>query len=494
MIQPSNYWKIHLPTGGDTPSKNHKTILRGEEFFRQHFPHLADKSTLTSQENKYIYTKLLAIFDSDNDVYQKAIALLCLRCYISERILIACKMIPQNYNIFGENLFSYTDLLPFVLNDDGRTLVILDSDRKTQLILEKDGTTKPLVKEGATVGRFFTVEILRKFNRQPGNSESLDNWVTRLTNHNHEVRSFLWSFGLATPTDWALLCKSVPMKMSGLLRQGDREIINAFQAVYQKDRLQSQIKGRCTEPTANQISQILRLLQQQNITLDPKELLSHFHRIAEILREDWLYRKTGSPKTVPTELYDNSTQNYQPNPDLPYYTDRNLEEVELEKLGELCKNMFEDVLKEIIPTVIHQRVENLQKSRGYKDFATKFTEGLRLYYQENMSMTDIGQLWGINWSKARRIFEMEDFIDIIQAQTESKFSHKLLQLLDKQRFHAISNDPEYLTKISIYIREFACQKTFNLAKSELALGKRQVKNSLLAKLICAFCNGLVEVA
>ena len=491
MIHPSNYWKIHLPTGGDKPSTNHKIITQGEEFFKQHFPHLANKSRLTPEENKHIHTELLAIFDSHNDAYQKAIALLCLRCYISERILIACKTIPQTYKISGENLFSYTDLLPLVLNDDGRTLVILDRERKTQLVLEKDGKTRPLVKEGATVGRFFSVEILRKFNRQPGNSESLDNWVTRLTNHNDDIRSFLWSFGLGTPTDWALLCKSIPVKMDALLLQGDREIINAFQKVYQRDRIQSQIKGRCTEPTANQLSQMLRLLQQKNITLDPKELVSHFHRIAEILREDWLYRKTGSPKTVPTEVYDNSTSNYQPNPELPYYTDRNLEEVESEKLRELCKNLFEEVLKQIITEVIQQRVETLQKSRGYRDFATKFPEGLRLYYQENMSMTEIGQQWGVNWSKARRIFEIENFIDIIQSQTEERFSHKLLQSLDKQRVEAICHDPEYLTNISVSIREFACQQTFDLAKSELILGKKQMKNSLLAKLIRASFNSLV---
>lgn len=494
MVITSNYWKIHLPTGEDKPATNQKLITQGEKFLKQHFPHVADKPTLTPQENKYIYTNLFTIFDSHNDAYQKAIALLCLRCYVSERILIACRMIPQIHKISGENLFSYTELLPFVLNDDGKTLVILDKDRRTQLILEKDGTAKPLVPEGATLGRFFTVEILRKFNTQPGNNESLDNWVTRLTNHNDGVRSFLWSFGLATPTDWALLCKSIPAKMDTLFLQADREIINAFQAVYQRDRLQSQIKGRCTEPTSNQLLQILQVLRQQNVILTQKELLSHFHRIAEVLREDWLYTKTGAPKKVPTELYDSTNHNYQLNPELPYYTDRNLEEVELEKLSELCQKLFEQVLKEIIAVVIRQRIEELKKSRGYKDFATKFCEGLRLYYKENMSLSEIAQQWGINWSKARRIFELENFIDIIQAQTEEKFSQKLLQSLDEQRVQTISHDPEYLKNIAVSIREFTCQKTFDLAKSELVTGKKQTKNSLLAKLIGACCNSLVQVA
>jgi hypothetical protein len=101
MVNTSNYWEVHLSTGGDKPATNRKLIIQGEEFFKQHFPHLADKPTLTSQENKYIYTNLLTIFDSHKDVYQKAIALLCLRCYVSERILIACKTIPQIYKIYS---------------------------------------------------------------------------------------------------------------------------------------------------------------------------------------------------------------------------------------------------------------------------------------------------------------------------------------------------------------------------------------------------------
>ncbi|MFH7024884.1 MAG: hypothetical protein ACHBN1_05650 [Heteroscytonema crispum UTEX LB 1556] len=481
MASPTKYWQMQvLPTGEDVQLKKHREISRAKEFFKIQFPHLSNKPTLSTEENKQVQIVLWQIFRSDDDIYQRAIAGLCLRCYISHRILITCKTIPHSYNATAANLFRYTDLLPFVLNDDGKTLVIVDSEGKTQHILNHhDGTIQAIAKGG----EFFSVDILRKFNPNLGSKESLDNWTTRLTRQNENIKSFLWGFGLATPSDWGLLCKYIPLCLSGLLLTEDYEIVKAFQIVYQRDRLKTRQKGRCSEPTPSQLQEMLHLLQQSNIILSPQELIYHLKRIAEILRQDWLYKKTGSTKTVPTEVYDNSTNNYLPNPELPYHIDRNPEDVELEKLQEICQNLFEKVLYQIIAEVIDQRIKDLQKSRGYKNFAQRFPEGLRLYYQENISLSEIGKRWEIEWCKARRIFQLENFLEIVQYRTEEIFLDNLLQSLNKSRLTRISDEPDYLKNIAASIREFAWNKTFKKAKAELAASKKQMKNSLFAQLI-----------
>ncbi|NJR76173.1 MAG: hypothetical protein HC773_26530 [Scytonema sp. CRU_2_7] len=61
------------------------------------------------------------------------------------------------------------------------------------------------------------------------------------------------------------------------------------------------------------------------------------------------------------EVYDNSTNDYFPNPELPCHTDPEPEDVELEKLQEICKDLFEQVLSQTIGEVIHQRIEDLKK-------------------------------------------------------------------------------------------------------------------------------------
>ncbi|MCC5662749.1 hypothetical protein LC653_02080 [Nostoc sp. CHAB 5784] len=474
-----------LPIGENVQLKKYKEISVAKEFFKIQFSHLTSQPTLSTEENKQVQTVLWEIFRSKDDIHQRALAGLCLRCYVSHRILITCKTIPHIYNVSAENLFRYTDLLRFVLNDDGKTLVIVDSEGKNQHILNHhDGTTRPIPK-----GRgFFSVDILQRFNPNLGSKESLDNWTTRLTRQNQEIKSFLWEFGLATPSDWGLLCKSVPRSLSGLLLTEDYEIVKAFQTVYQRDRLKTRQKGRCSEPTPSQLQEMLHLLQQINITFSPQQLIYHLKRIAEILRQDWLYRKTGSTKTVPTEVYDNSTNDYFENPELPYYTDREPEDIELEKLQEICNNLFEKMLYQIIAEVIQQRIEDLQKSRGYKNFAQRFQEGLRFYYQENKSLSEIGKLWQIEWSKARRIFQLENFLEIVQYRTEEIFLEKLLQSVNKYQSTRISHEPDYLKNLAAEIRGFAYEKTFKEAKAELVTSKRQIKNSLFARLIRLYLN------
>ncbi len=492
MISPSNYWKMRmLSIKTEGQSVSDKEINRVKEFFKLQFPYLSSKTTLSAEENKQIQTVLWEIFRSTDDVYQRALAGLCLRCYVSHRIFITCKIIPHIYNAITKKLFSYTDLLPLVLNDDGKALVILDSEGKNQYILNhSDGTTQQIPRGG----EFFSVVILQKFNPNLVSNESLDNWTKRLTCQNENIKSFLWELGLATPSDWGLLCKSIPRSLSGLISTEDREIVKAFQTVYQSDRLKTQQKGRCSKPTQSQLEQILGLLQQKNITISLKELIAHLKRIAEILRQDWLYKKTGNTKTVPTEVYDNLTNNYFPNPELPNHTDRDPEEAELEELQEICKDLFEKVLDEAITKVIQQRIEELKKSRSYNNFAQRFPEGLRLYYQENISLGEIGKIWGIEWSRARRIFQLENFLEIVQYRTEEIFLDQLLQSLNKSQVTKISNEPEYLKNLAESIREFSFSKAFKEAKSELLSGKKQMKNSLFAQIIRNHLNASRYVA
>jgi hypothetical protein len=273
--------------------------------------------------------------------------------------VFTCKKIPHTYNHEVEKLFSYVDLLTFVLNDDGREQVLLDSEGQNQVILNHDGTTRPIAKGG----ELFSVEILRKFNPNLNSSESLDNWTWRLTQQNQNLRLFLWDLGIGTPSDWALLCRQVPRSLEPRLEKGDREIVEVFHAVYRRDRRNLDQKGNCSEPTVNQLQEMLYLLQQQEMSMNsPKELIYHLKRIAEILRQDMFYKRTGSPKAMPIEVYNQSTNDYILNQELPCYTDAALEEIELNQLQEICHTLFDKVLYQAVTEAINQHIEYLKKS------------------------------------------------------------------------------------------------------------------------------------
>ncbi|WP_413166806.1 hypothetical protein ACL6C3_08905 [Capilliphycus salinus ALCB114379] len=463
MTAPSKYWTMQIISA--SRGENHQlkdgyksiTINQAQEFFKRQFPELAGKLILSSAENRLIQVTAWNKFRSATDIYERALAGLCLRCYISQTIVIACKKIPHTSKAGVEKLFSYTDLLAFVLNDDSKQLVILDGEGQTQLILNPDGTTQPLAKGG----EFFSVEILRTFDPNLSSGESLRNWTWRLTQQHQKLKLFLWEFGVRTPSDWGLLCKRIPQSLEPHFQPGDREIVEVFHAVYRRDRRRSNQKGRCCEPTPEQLQEMLHLLQQRKIPVSSlKELIVHFKRIAEILRQDLLCRKTGSPKTIPTEIYDSSTNDYVPNPELFLYNDPAPEEVEFNQLKEKCNALFERVLYQAIAEVLSQHLEYLSKSKGYKSFAQKFYEGLQLYYQENKSLGEIAKLWGIPWCKARRIFQLENLLDKVKERTVEKLIEELTQWPHSSKLVTISQDPDSLKNFADAIRDYAHEKTF----------------------------------
>jgi hypothetical protein len=480
MVAPSQYWLIQkIPIAQGSQLKHIKEISTAKEFFNRKFPSFSNISTLSKQQNKQIQTVLWEIFRCDGDIYQQALAGLCLRCYVSRTILNTCKQIPHIYNVSAENLFNYTDFLGFVLNDDGKALVIVDSDGKTQYRLNNTlDTVEPL----ARGGKLFSVEILQKFNPNLDNHESLDSWAKRLTRQNENIKSFLWEFGLATPTDWGLLCKSIPYCMSSLFSKQQYEIIKAFKTVYQRDRLSKKEKGRCLQPTPSQLQEMQCLLDEKNVTCSTQVLISDLKGIAEILRQDWLSRKTGSPKTLSTEAYD-STNDRLSIGELPLDTQSKCPDLEFEELQQRLDNLFEQVLYQAIAQEIKQRIQNLEKSRAYKRFAQLFPQGLRLYYQENKSLSEIAQEWSIEWNKARRILKLEDFLELVQYRTEEIFLDQFLQLVDEYKYTEITHEPDDLRNIAILIREFIWNKTFKQASSEFKASKKQIKNSLFAQAI-----------
>ena len=139
-----------------------------------------------NQQNKLL-TDLLDRFQTPTvDAIERSHAGLCLRCYVSENILNACRKIDY---LFGQTQsFTYRDLLPFVLNDDGKTLIILDTDGKTHFTIDDPGTPQ------TTTYQYFSIQILRTFKPNAESTMSLDNWTYLQTKQNPELKNFLSEF------------------------------------------------------------------------------------------------------------------------------------------------------------------------------------------------------------------------------------------------------------------------------------------------------------
>ncbi|MFQ4162425.1 DUF1822 family protein [Scytonema millei] len=108
----SRYWKIwRINPASEQAGYKLFLVAQAQDFCQKQ---------LSRSQSGDVETALYAFFYNQKlevDDKNRAVAGLCLRCYISDPILKACQKID---NLFGtEKHFTYQDLLPFVLNDDG---------------------------------------------------------------------------------------------------------------------------------------------------------------------------------------------------------------------------------------------------------------------------------------------------------------------------------------------------------------------------------------
>ena len=498
----SKYWTICIITnsldknGNPTLCHTKKQSESAEKFFKDKFPQISIQTSLSKQQNQYVQTNLWNIFHNKTlDLKQRALAGLCLRCYVSHGIVTGCQVFA---NKSVDKLTLLESLLSYVLNDDGRTLIVTNTDNRNQLILKKDGQTQPIKKEG----NFFSVEIISTYKPNISgnkNSESLENWSIRLIKQNNNLQPLLLEYGVWTPSDWSLLCKEVPQSLENSLQNRGRDFIKVFHEVYRRDRRKYLQRGSCSEPTQSQLEEMLHLLQSRNIILNSTlELTQKFAEIADILRQDKYSRKTGSPKTQSIDV-DNSSEDsndYFPNTNQLSKDSLNSEDVEENELRVLLNQLPPEALFKAISLKIPERVEFLASNKSYSAYAHRFVEGLQLIYHKNfpVSLNEIAQKWQINWSKARRIFRLRELIENIQDKTVEIFISKIKDNAGHLFASEISSNPNSIQEIGQEVRSFLNQIIFKEAFAEITSSKTPEKNSSFADVLRKYVNHKIDAA
>lgn len=461
MIVSPRYWKIwRINPAGER--------LRYKQFIAPLAREFAEQKLAKAQNNDPKSNLTLYFYHKDPtlDLVSLAQAGLCLRCYVSEPILKACCKLS---NLFaGDKQFSYQDLLVFVLNDDGTTLVILDRDRKTQLTLDKESKVKP------TAYQFFTVKVLQTYNADSPSRMSLDNWAYLQTKQHPEIKNFLSEFGFKHLSDWAMLNRARPKQIEQLTER-DRHLLEVYHLVYRGDRVQQRSGAkRCLDPSMVQLEEMLTYLQTRNVTIETTvKLLTELRQIALQLRQYdvWSNRE-------PLEIQDPSTGNYTTRTDLPDKSTDNLD-VEQQELLEFLHEQLAIALTQTIEQEILSWITKLKKSKAYATYAKKFIPGLQLYYDKGLSLRDIAPQLGMsNWDRARRILNPGELLNKIRIVCVQKL---LVSILEKAREKGLTENPpkpEYLQSITEQIEAFADAEIFIEAAKEIRAGKLVVKSDI----------------
>jgi hypothetical protein len=460
----SRYWNIWCisPASEKVGYENH--LISAAQTFAQNYIATAEAGEAQAALLSYFQAKSASVTATI-----QAQAGLCLRCYVSAAILKACRTIDH---LFGsDKSFTYRDLLPFVLNDDGKMQVIFDRDRKTQLVVMGDAPAQ------VNTYPVFSVEVLRTFKLETQSNLSLDNWAFLRTKQNAELRQFLAEFGFQHLSDWALLNRARSHQLERL-SEHDRDLVEVFHRVYRRDRRrQIASSKRCPDPSIEQLQEMIINLQAKNVTISTVgELLPALKQVALQLRsyDIWAQR-------VPLEVHDADTGHDTLRSDLP---SSNVDESDLEQQELLLffHQQLDLALKAAIAQELRDRVAALERSKKYALLAAQFIPGLRLYYNQALSLKEIAPILGMSsWDQARRVLNPGDLLSKVRALTVQQVLDRLLEQAQQKGFAQTPPEPNYLRTLAEQVEVIADQEIFQAAVEEMRAGQSRSFNSVYAQ-------------
>jgi hypothetical protein len=479
MVEASRYWIIRRIN-----SVNQGWVIQGaKEYFQRQFPDLANVEELSEQDDQLVQDLLLSQFKNQEhqiDIYQRAIAGLCLRCFVSYDILGAVRRLVSKFG--SEYRFEEAHILPLVLNDDGQSLIVLNDEGTSQQVLDGKGQPQH------SSYKVFAVEVLRTFQRS-SKSQSLRNWTYSLIKQNSELQNVLLrEYGLCLGSDWALLNRANPERLDGL----NPLLLDAFHRVYRRDRRQQRQTGRCLDPSTAQLNEMLAILQASGVRINsPSELMWELQRVANLVRQERIWQQRGYPSDAYylDEPDPNTGQDVSrdiPDPD----ANVDAEEEEENEWLTFFREEFIKVFSWAIEQGIRDRVADLENRRKYAVFASRLIPGLQLFYCQSMSQRQIAEVLEMtNQSQVTRILQPQELLKQVRFLTVNTLLERILERANEFGLIGVSQEPDYLRNLMEQVEVFVDDELFNQAMAELKAGTNN-RSSRYTEYLCRYLNSL----
>ncbi|MEI2579164.1 hypothetical protein [Scytonema sp. PRP1] len=462
MSVASRYWKlIRIDATG---VRKIQDIAPAKVFFADVFGKFSDESDVVDTD---VQRELLR-FCHDVSTDRCLLAERCLLCFISWQIEQACLQLEAKFGI--AHGFRCVDLLPYVLNDEGKL-------------------------QPATSYQSFSREILRSFNPE---QSSLTTWTTTRVKQHPGLNRFLLECGVYLVSDWAILNDTRPKQLERILTefhsltpgeiQQAKRLLESYHTVYRAERLQQRstgVRGKCTTPTTQQLQQIATLLKgETSQTLKSDTVMTQLQKLASQLRQYRIYIRGGSLPTESLDAVAGSEYNLLIK-DIPSPSANTLEnEDEQAEFLQFYREQFLVCLEQALGLVTQSRVKKLQSKNGEK--AQNFLTALQLFHCQNLSMAEIAKRLGLRAQDAvTRLLKLKEFRADVRQQllvmlhervldVAKDYSHpERLQTLEQQITVALDE------QISLIIQE--AETLSHTANSSLT-------NNLFAERLCRYLD------
>lgn len=498
------YWTITrlLSSGGGGYQRWPSSLAR--QYFEDLFSDASEKIDYPASESTKVRASRLSELERQTLLIQKfrkpfsrvdsinaksmdsAYAGLCLRCFVSDAIRQTCKKQARQFGRSNKQVV-FQELISELLDDDGKTLVLLDGeDDKIHYKVEPENTLQKMEY------KLFTVEILRKW--QPGekNRQSLDNWTKYVTKYHNRLTNILIKSGYRRLTDWAQLNRARTIQM-GALSERARQLITVFHQVYRQDWLWSKQNNpnhpkKCPEPSLQQLSNMLERLTDAGVVVASEAaLLKELRQVAGCIREDDLARKGGAPSTEPLVRTDPETGEQFLRVDLPHDQDNDPEKLESREILTFLRQQLLSSLEQGVELGVSDQLAALKNSRRRAQ-ASKLIPGLCKIYFECASQRELqSQLGFSNGAQVARVLAPKKLIAQVRLRTIELLLEMILEQARDMGFIEASPDPHYLSHLVEQLEIFVDSEIFTAAASEL-VGRDRMLVSPYAQALRRYLN------
>jgi hypothetical protein len=462
MGSASKYWRlVRLDATG---RRRVEAVAIAQAFFRQQFPEWAGVANVP---DAMLQRQLLELWRAEPTGNMDASchpAELCLRCYISSQIEQVCLQLEAQFGV--EHGFTAQDLLPMVLDDEGRW-------------------SSPPTNRTTTLYRSLATEILQTFDP---NRASLSTWVIRLVRHHKELNAFLLEQGVYLVSDWAILNDTTYQQLQRILSQfyaqtpteiaQAQRLLHSYHQVYRSDRLQHRQtggRGQCAPPTPEQLHRIAQIDHQTGSILSAEAILSQLQSLASQLRQYRIYVRSGK---LPAESLD-QPEIHAAIADVQPTANQDPEDEQNEFLA-FYREQFLHCLDTTMQQVVSDRLSVLQQKSP--PMAQQFLQALQLFHCRGQSMSEIANQIGLKAQyQVTRLMKLKEFRADIRQRLLITLSDRILEkaktYADPDRLHNLDQQLEAALDEQI-------SRVLQEAEAEASIAKHRSLDSLFARRLC----------
>jgi hypothetical protein len=463
----SKYWQlVRIDASG---KRKIREIPAAKAFFAETFGEFTTKENIPDIDIQHQLIKKCR----DGNSQASQLAECCLRCCISWLIEQVCWQLAAKFKEYHG--LSCNDLLPYVLDDDGRL---------------------------GNVGGYkcFSSLILESFNLE---KSSLAVWTSMKVKQHPGLLQFLLESGVYIVSDWAILNDTQPKQLERIFRdfhclteleiQRAKHLLEAYHAVYRFQRLQKSpkvIRTKCPAPTLEQLHEITLYLhnnemetannQQLPINLVYIEsIMAQLENIAAKLRQ---YRIHIRGASLATESLDaNAIER------IAYHeVDSSENEKEEAEFLQFYHQQFLTCLEQALAIVTESRVKELERKDS--DKAKSFLIGLQLFHCQKLSMAEIAKHLKLRAQDAvTRLLKLKEF----RADVRQQMLLLLRNTIQEKAiiYSSVERLQQFENQITLALNE-QINKVIESAETQSRTAKNLFVNNLFIEKLCKYLDNL----